>query len=259
MIKNEKRKFKIYTDAISLVLLIATLLWMALIFYMSSQTGEASSFLSGSLSEGLAKLADSIFRGSAPPKLLELFRNERILRKSGHVFEYLVLGIFVYSWVRRQGTQGIQAAQGSQGTQGLRETRVSPEAQGSQGARGNQEVQVLPEAQGTQGVRGNQEAQASREEQVSPEAQASKAARVSKIITRIVRLLPRKVAVSILICVIYAATDEIHQILVPGRGPMIADTLLDSLSSTVGVLLVRALARDRRSEKRQGRRINRHA
>lgn len=232
MTENEKRKFKFNTDAISIGLLIAALLWMALIFYMSSQTGEASSFLSGSFSEGLAKLANSIFRGSAPPKLLELFRNERILRKSGHVFEYLVLGILVYSWVRRQGTQGTQEMQGIQGTQEVQET---------------QETQVSREAQVPQGA------------QESQEVQASKAARVSKIITRIVRLLPRKVAVSILICVIYAATDEIHQILVPGRGPMIADTLLDSLSSTVGVLLIRALARDRRSEKRQGRRINHHA
>ena len=218
MIENEKRKFKFNTDTTSLVLLTATLLWMALIFYMSSQTGEASSFLSSSLSEGLAKLANSIFRGSAPPKLLEPIRNELILRKSGHVFEYLVLGILVYSWVRRQGfrvsrealgtqvpreSRGIQKAQGPQGTQGTQVPRESWGTQVSQEARGTQGTQKAQGTQGTQKTREtnveqvakvpqegqvSRKAQESQEVQVSQVAQVSKASRVSKISTRTVPL-----------------------------------------------------------------------
>lgn len=41
------------------------------------------------------------------------------------------------------------------------------------------------------------------------------------------------------ICFLYAVTDEIHQIYVPGRGPQIRDVLIDSSGALVGIGLFR--------------------
>ena len=287
MTKNDKRKFQLNTDAASIVLFIATLLWMAFIFYMSSQTGDDSSFLSNSFSEVLVKFADSIFGENTPPKLLELFQNKFILRKAGHVFEYLVLGILVYSWIRRQGLRGGTQKAGTQkalgGTQkaetqealgGTQKAETQEALGGTQKTQGTQVLKGFVEAQevrGTQAPRGFEEP---REAQATQEVRDSGDGTISdsgdgtilsqemnvrcdsgdppglppETTRRTIPLLQsatvKKVMIAILICVIYAATDELHQMLVPGRGPMIADTLLDSVSSAAGVLLIWAIARD---------------
>ena len=43
--------------------------------------------------------------------------------------------------------------------------------------------------------------------------------------------------ISILICTIYALTDEIHQIFVPGRGAQLSDIATDAAGAAVGILL----------------------
>ncbi len=47
-----------------------------------------------------------------------------------------------------------------------------------------------------------------------------------------------KYFISLLICLLYAVSDEIHQYFVPGRGPKITDVMLDFAGSVTGVLLV---------------------
>ena len=47
------------------------------------------------------------------------------------------------------------------------------------------------------------------------------------------------ILVSLLICILYASSDEIHQIFVPGRGPLVTDVLLDSCAAFLGILLAR--------------------
>lgn len=42
---------------------------------------------------------------------------------------------------------------------------------------------------------------------------------------------------------LYAASDEIHQMFVPGRGPLFSDVVLDSCGVLAGVLFVIAIAR----------------
>lgn len=49
----------------------------------------------------------------------------------------------------------------------------------------------------------------------------------------------KAVLLSILICVAYAASDEIHQIFVPNRGPLVTDVLIDGTASSAAVLLMR--------------------
>ncbi len=46
---------------------------------------------------------------------------------------------------------------------------------------------------------------------------------------------------SILLCIIYAISDEIHQIFVPGRACQIKDILIDSVGSITGVYLFKSL------------------
>lgn len=38
------------------------------------------------------------------------------------------------------------------------------------------------------------------------------------------------------ICIVYAATDEVHQMFVPGRGAQVKDVLIDSAGAVVGIL-----------------------
>ena len=44
----------------------------------------------------------------------------------------------------------------------------------------------------------------------------------------------KKVIVGIVICILYAVSDEIHQLFVPGRSGEIRDVLIDSMGSIVG-------------------------
>ncbi|MCR4618997.1 MAG: VanZ family protein [Lachnospiraceae bacterium] len=47
---------------------------------------------------------------------------------------------------------------------------------------------------------------------------------------------------SILWCILFAASDEIHQLFVPGRYGSPLDVLLDTLGATLGIFLVRLIA-----------------
>lgn len=46
------------------------------------------------------------------------------------------------------------------------------------------------------------------------------------------------IIISLLICVLYACSDEIHQLLIPGRSGEIRDVLIDSIGSILGILLI---------------------
>ena len=43
---------------------------------------------------------------------------------------------------------------------------------------------------------------------------------------------------SLIIGVIYASSDEIHQCFTPGRGPLVTDIILDGMGVLLGILLV---------------------
>lgn len=57
----------------------------------------------------------------------------------------------------------------------------------------------------------------------------------------------RKKFVTIIFCVLYACSDEIHQIFVPGRGASIYDVIIDACGSLIGLgicLLIRKYKRE---------------
>jgi len=49
---------------------------------------------------------------------------------------------------------------------------------------------------------------------------------------------PRRISYAVLICVLYAATDEIHQLFVPGRSAELGDVAIDTAGALVGIFVV---------------------
>jgi len=47
----------------------------------------------------------------------------------------------------------------------------------------------------------------------------------------------RKSILAFVICVLYAASDEIHQLFVPGRGPQVKDVFIDSSGALLGIAI----------------------
>lgn len=47
----------------------------------------------------------------------------------------------------------------------------------------------------------------------------------------------RRVIYALLFCGLYAISDEVHQMFVPGRGPQLKDVLIDSAGATIGVFM----------------------
>lgn len=52
---------------------------------------------------------------------------------------------------------------------------------------------------------------------------------------------------ALLLCALYAASDEIHQAFVPDRGPSPVDVLIDTAGACIGLALSRIAARIRRN------------
>ncbi len=50
----------------------------------------------------------------------------------------------------------------------------------------------------------------------------------------------------IIICVLYAGSDEFHQLFVPGRSGQVSDVLIDSLGSAAGILLYSVISKSYR-------------
>ncbi|WP_313468240.1 VanZ family protein [Carnobacterium sp.] len=47
----------------------------------------------------------------------------------------------------------------------------------------------------------------------------------------------KAVGIALVICVLYAFSDEFHQYFVPGRGAMLSDVMIDSTGATLGIVL----------------------
>jgi VanZ family protein len=53
-------------------------------------------------------------------------------------------------------------------------------------------------------------------------------------------------SLALLICVLYAISDEVHQMFVPGRGPQVKDVFIDSAGVAVGILVCLVILRIRK-------------
>lgn len=138
----------------------AVLLWMALIFNLSSQVAEQSNQLSTGITEVIVKTVEKV----APKAEFNIKSFNNRLRKNAHFFAYLILGILVTKALRRSGVHGY-----------------------------------------------------------------------------------RRVALALGICVLFAISDEVHQIFVPGRGGQVKDVLIDSVGASVGIVVYWVVAKWNRS------------
>lgn len=59
--------------------------------------------------------------------------------------------------------------------------------------------------------------------------------------------IPQSYLISIIFCIIYAISDEIHQIFVPGRACQIKDILIDSIGSITGIYLYKLISKRKKS------------
>lgn len=59
--------------------------------------------------------------------------------------------------------------------------------------------------------------------------------------------ISKKYLISILICLIYAISDEIHQFIIPGRACQIKDILIDSIGSITGIYLYKLISKRKKS------------
>ena len=62
---------------------------------------------------------------------------------------------------------------------------------------------------------------------------------------------PLFIIIPLVICALYSASDETHQLFVPGRSGEVLDVLIDSCGSLVGILIMNHIYR--RREKRAGK------
>ncbi len=45
----------------------------------------------------------------------------------------------------------------------------------------------------------------------------------------------KRIAIALVVCVLYAISDEFHQLFVPGRGAQVKDVVIDSVGAIVGI------------------------
>jgi len=125
----------------------AVVLWMALIFYLSSQPADKSNQLSSGITETIIRAVGKIIPGAetAAGKI------NHIIRKNAHFTAYLILGMLSVNALRQNGAGRYRAF-----------------------------------------------------------------------------------AWAMVICALYAASDEIHQLFVPGRAGMVTDVMIDSAGAFTG-------------------------
>lgn len=63
------------------------------------------------------------------------------------------------------------------------------------------------------------------------------------LVINLITKYDKKIIIAILLCIIYATSDEIHQIFVPGRSCQITDIMIDSLGSIMGVYLYKLITK----------------
>lgn len=90
--------------AIPAVLWCSVIIWMAIIFMFSAQTGDSSSDLSGGFTRFLAGLFVDGF------EYMDAFAQENVIesfsypiRKLAHFTEYLILGVLLFSAIKSHG------------------------------------------------------------------------------------------------------------------------------------------------------------
>ncbi len=84
---------------------IAVIIWMVLIFKLSSQPAVQSGKLSGEITNINIKAIEKV----KPNTKFNIVKFDHMVRKNAHFFVYLLLGVFVISILRRSGVTGVRS------------------------------------------------------------------------------------------------------------------------------------------------------
>ena len=185
------------------VFLILTLLWMALIFFYSSRQADVSAEDSGRIGITLGRIFISDFEEWPEEEQQEFAaRIDHPVRKTAHAAEYAVLGFLAAgACAGTAGSAGMSRSAGMAGSSGVAESVGTAESSGVAESAGT------AESSGVAGRTGNGAWRKFRKEMFLPW----------------------------LIAALYAASDEIHQLFVPGRSGQLSDVILDSAGALAGV------------------------
>ena len=185
------------------VFLILTLLWMALIFFYSSRQADVSAEDSGRIGITLGRIFISDFEEWPEEEQQEFAaRIDHPVRKTAHAAEYAVLGFLAAgACAGTAGSAGTSRSAGMAGSSGVAESAGTAESSGVAESAGT------AESSGVAGRTGNGAWRKFRKEMFLPW----------------------------LIAALYAASDEIHQLFVPGRSGQLSDVILDSAGALAGV------------------------
>ena len=179
------------------VFLILMLLWMALIFFYSSRQADVSAEDSGRIGITLGRIFISDFEEWPEEEQQEFAaRIDHPVRKTAHAAEYAVLGFLAAG-----------ACAGTAGSAGTSRSSGMAGSSGTAGSSGVAESAGTAESSGVAGRTGNGAWRKFRKEMFLPW----------------------------LIAALYAASDEIHQLFVPGRSGQLSDVILDSAGALAGV------------------------
>ena len=185
------------------VFLILTLLWMALIFFYSSRQADVSAEDSGRIGITLGRIFISDFEEWPEEEQQEFAaRIDHPVRKTAHAAEYAVLGFLAAgACAGTAGSAGMSRSAGMAGSSGVAESAGTAESSGVAESAGT------AQSSGVAGRTGNGAWRKFRKEMFLPW----------------------------LIAALYAASDEIHQLFVPGRSGQLSDVILDSAGTLAGV------------------------
>ena len=185
------------------VFLILMLLWMALIFFYSSRQADVSAEDSGRIGITLGRIFISDFEDWPEEEQQEFAaRIDHPVRKTAHAAEYAVLGFLAAgACAGTAGSAGTSRSSGMAGSSGVAESAGTAESSGVAESAGT------AESSGVAGRTGNGARRKFRKEMFLPW----------------------------LIAALYAASDEIHQLFVPGRSGQLSDVILDSAGALAGV------------------------
>lgn len=185
------------------------LLWMALIFFYSSRQADVSAEDSGRIGITLGRIFISDFEEWPEEEQQEFAaRIDHPVRKTAHAAEYAVLGFLAAgACAGTAGSAGTSRSSGMAGSSGTAGSSGVAESAGTAGSSGVAESAGTAESSGVAGRTGNGAWRKFRKEMFLPW----------------------------LIAALYAASDEIHQLFVPGRSGQLSDVILDSAGALAGV------------------------
>lgn len=198
------------------LLTFLTILWMVLIFYMSSAVEDESKTQSGIICEFLCETFVEGYEQMEPAQQLQM--QERFsfpVRKGAHLTEYMILGILLTLTAASYQTDNI-SFWGTTHTVHNRAPEPAPDSVS----------EPAPDRQFVMEVY--------RTSKTAP-------AGVSRV-----WLIP------LLIGFLYAVSDEIHQYFVPGRAMQARDVLIDTSGVLLGIWIARGIMRIQYGERRKG-------